>query len=61
MSLSLKNADVILKHKIHDLPDHNSILDVYASTNIVIVKRCQTAFAASLAQCDSSILFLKWW
>ena len=41
------------------LPDHNSIFDVYAYTDIYIVihNRCQTVFAASLAQHGSSIIF----
>ena len=55
--ISLKNADVVVTHKMHELPDHNSILNVYASADIVIDKRCQTVFAASLEQRGSSIIF----
>ena len=31
--ISLKNADVVVTHKMHELPDHNSIFNVYASTD----------------------------
>ena len=55
--ISLKNADVVVTHKMHELPDHNSISNLYASADIVIDKRCQTVFAASLGQRGSSIIF----
>ena len=58
--ISLTNADVVVMHKMHELPDHNSIFNVYASTDIVIDKRCQTVFAASLEQRGSNIIFENW-